>query len=178
MAVAVLVVVVFAFTSLFHFQNPKNMPYRDTIAKMAAEYDLDPYLVAAVIQAESGGDPNASSGAGAVGLMQVTDIAAEEMVNKEYVTGMAAVTRNLLDPETNIRYGCAVLAWLSDQYDSNETVVLAAYNAGPSNADRWIEAAGSEDITAVIDLPETLAYVNKVEAIKSKMKDRYPNAFN
>lgn len=73
--------------------------------------------------------------------------------------GHAFHTSDLYDPEINIRYGAWYLADLFEKYRS-EREVLAAYNAGQGNVDRW----RSEGVG--IQFPETLAYVQRVEKLK------------
>ena len=80
----------------------------------------DPNLVKAVIQVESGGDPNALSPKGAAGLMQLMPATAAEL---------GAGDR--FDPEQNIASGTRYLRGLIDQFKSTE-VALWAYNAGPN----------------------------------------------
>jgi soluble lytic murein transglycosylase len=73
--------------------------------------------------------------------------------------GSAFHTRDLYDADINIRYGAWYLHNLFKKYDS-ERLVLAAYNAGQGNVDRW-RANGQE-----IQFPETREYVKKVEHLK------------
>lgn len=155
-----------------------EMPYKDLIAAMASKYSVDPYFVAAIMDTESGFDPNAQSDSGASGLMQVTPVAAQEMINQDLVDGSQYSAGNLLDPETNIAYGTALLSWNLQTYGGSEEIAAAAYNAGQGNADRWVAAAGGGDITDVIDLSETADYVQKVQQNKADLQEEYPDAFD
>jgi soluble lytic murein transglycosylase len=66
---------------------------------------------------------------------------------------------DLADPDLNIRYGSFFLNHLLDRYDGNEAAALAAYNAGPGNADAW----GASDLEVDdIEFPETRDYVENV----------------
>jgi soluble lytic murein transglycosylase-like protein len=94
--------------------------YAQLIEEYSANYALDPNLVKAVIQVESGGDPNALSPKGAAGLMQLMPATAAEL---------GAGDR--FDPEQNIASGTRYLRGLIDQFKSTE-VALWAYNAGPN----------------------------------------------
>ena len=58
------------------------LKYEEQIAQSASAHGVDPYLVAAVIETESGWDPDAKSGQGARGLMQLMPETAQDMVNK------------------------------------------------------------------------------------------------
>ena len=83
-------------------------------------------------------------------------------------TGGTAIPRSsdLLDPEINIRYGAWYLANLFRKY-GDERLVLAAYNAGQGNVDRW-QAEGKP-----IEFAETRAYVSRVEHLKHVYHDAW-----
>jgi soluble lytic murein transglycosylase-like protein len=95
--------------------------YDDIIADAAAEYDLDPSLIRAVMRAESAFNPRVVSPAGAQGLMQLMPALAEEM-------GVA----DPFDPRQNIMGGAKYLRWLLDHNRGNMPLTLAGYNAGPT----------------------------------------------
>lgn len=100
-----------------------GMPYAALIQDAAETHGLDPALVAAVVEVESGFDASATSSAGAMGLMQIMPATAAEW--------------GLLEPfdaAANLDTGAAYLAWLIDRYGSVE-LGLAAYNAGPGRVD-------------------------------------------
>lgn len=153
-----------------------GMPHREAIAEAAEAYDLDPYLIAGVIQTESGWDEDAGNQY-ACGLMGVSDIGCTEMNNQGLVDPSEYPPSNVIDPEVNIRYGSAIIRWFLDRYDNDLPTALAAYNAGLSNGDRWVQAAGGGDISYVVDISETRAYLKKVPQNVEKMKEEYPDAF-
>jgi soluble lytic murein transglycosylase len=138
--------------------------YAAIIRQEARAEHLDPALVAAVIDAETKFDARTSS-AGALGLMQILPSTAR------YLAGLSGGTAfrvaDLAQPRVNIAYGCYYLRYLLNLYDGNETLALAAYNAGATNVDDWVaadRANGTQlDITS-IPFPETRAYVARVEA--------------
>ena len=84
---------------------------------------------------------------------------------------------NIMDPDVNIRYGAAILRMFLDEYDGNLTAALAAYNAGPVNTQRWVQAAGSTNIEGVIDIYESREYIKRVPQNIEKFKTEYPRAF-
>ncbi len=146
-----------------------TLPLRhdDIIRQQAAEKQLDPALIAAVIYAEShfsGGE----SPAGAIGLMQITPRTAHAIARLS--GGTAFVTADLNDPEINIRYGCFYLRHLLDRYGGNEVAALAGYNAGTGNVDRW---GGSDLSLEQIGFPETRAYVEEVLDKRGEYRDKY-----
>jgi soluble lytic murein transglycosylase-like protein len=95
--------------------------YDDIIADAAAQYDLDPALIRAVMRAESAFNPMVVSPAGAQGLMQLMPALAEEM-------GVV----DPFDPRQNIMGGARYLRWLLDHNRGNIPLTLAGYNAGPT----------------------------------------------
>jgi soluble lytic murein transglycosylase len=131
--------------------------YSEYVKVHARENNLDPALLAAVIYQESKFNASAESKSGAIGLMQLTPSTAHGIAIR--TGGSRFTTRDLLDPEINIRYGSWYLAHLFQKY-GNEKLVLAAYNAGQGNVDKW-RASGRP-----IEFPETRAYVDRVEHLK------------
>ncbi len=138
------------------------LEYEDYVAASAAEYDLPPTLVYAVIHTESHFDPNAVSSAGAKGLMQLMD-ATYEWIQTQ-MTGETQPSERIYDPQVNIRCGCRVLDVLMSQFDNTETA-LAAYNAGSGNVSKWLKNPEySDDGVTLKEIPvrETRNYVKRV----------------
>jgi soluble lytic murein transglycosylase len=131
--------------------------YSEYVRVHAREHGLDPALLAAVIYQESKFRAGAKSSSGAIGLMQVTPTTAKGIALR--TGGHAFRTSDLYDPEINIRYGAWYLDNLFKKYGS-ERLVLAAYNAGQGNVDKW--RANGESI----QFAETRAYVERVEDVK------------
>ncbi|HVY97627.1 MAG TPA: lytic transglycosylase domain-containing protein [Solirubrobacterales bacterium] len=123
--------------------NP-SVPYAAQIEAAASRYGLDPALLAGLIKAESGFDPNAGSPAGAQGLTQLMP----ETANSLGVT-------NPLDPEQAIEGGARLLHEHLEKFDGNAELALAAYNAGPGAVEQY---------GGIPPYPETQSYVKKVLA--------------
>jgi len=141
--------------------------HEDVIRQQANEKGVDAALIAAVIYSESKFS-DAESSAGARGLMQITPEAAK-FIEKQS-GGTTFELDDLSDPEINIRYGTFLLRELLDRYDGDEAAALAAYNAGPGNADKW----GGADLTvAEIPFPETRAYVEEVLEKRDEYRRKY-----
>jgi peptidoglycan lytic transglycosylase len=138
--------------------------YSEFVRVHARENGLDPALLAAVIYQESKFDAGAESRSGAIGLMQLTPATAHGIAVR--TGGSRFQTSDLLDPEINIRYGAWYLGNLFHKY-GDERLVLAAYNAGQGNVDRW-RAEGKP-----IAFPETRAYVDRVEHLKRIYADAW-----
>ena len=138
--------------------------YSSIVRGHAANYDIDPALLAAVIEQESKFRADARSSAGAIGLMQLLPATAEGIAI--HTGGSKFVVSDLFDPEINVRYGAWYLHHLLQRYGDEETA-LAAYNAGQQNVDRW-RAEGQG-----IEFAETRAYVDKVERLKGIYRRAY-----
>lgn len=132
------------------------MRHDDIIRQQSRDKDVDAALIAAVIHQESR-FRDQTSGAGARGLMQITPPTAREI--ERLSGGTEFELEDLADPDINIRYGTFYLAWLLDIYDGDVVAALAAYNAGPGNADSW---GGPTMTIDDIEFPETRAYVKGV----------------
>jgi hypothetical protein len=119
-----------------------SMPFGELIHEKAEKYDVDPLLVAAVIEQESRFKPRAKSHVGARGLMQLMPR-----------TGRWMGARNLYDPEQNIDAGVKYIKYLNKRFDGNLRLTIAAYNGGEGNVKRY---------RGVPPFRETRQYVKKV----------------
>lgn len=138
--------------------------HEEAIRAEAARYALDPALVAAVIDAESGFVPDARSPEGAVGLMQLLPSTARFVAGLEVRPSPGP--RNLESPEVNIAYGSRYLRYLLDRHGAQDAA-LAAYNGGEANLERWRERAAVRgepfSVPEHVTFPETRAFVRRVE---------------
>ncbi len=116
--------------------------YQDHISKYAREYRIDSNLIMAVIRNESCFDKSAVSTAGAEGLMQLMPATAKSL-------GVS----DSFSPQQNIRGGTEYLAGLVKKYNSNLSLALAAYNAGPGSVAKY---------DGVPPFPETQKYIKRV----------------
>ena len=145
----------------------------DIIRQQAHEKNLDPALIAAVIYEESR-FRDQTSHAGARGLMQITPKTADAIA--KHSGGVRFKQEDLSDPQINIAYGAYYLRLLIDHYGGNETLAIAAYNAGIGNVDRWVAAAGGADnfnTAEHIPFPETRAYVENVLQRRQDYRHNY-----
>ena len=150
------------------------LSYASQIADSSKRHKVSPYLVAAVINAESGWKPGTRSSAGAVGLMQILPSTAKDLARKGRVNAEKFPPDRLSDPAVNIEYGTAYLRYLVNRYHEIETV-LSAYNAGLRHADEWKAKGGN--IRSAIEFPETKHYVLRVMRGKDRYARLYPHAF-
>lgn len=138
--------------------------YTNSIMKYSKQYDLSPYLVAAVIKAESNFNTKARSPKNAYGLMQITPSTAEWAAKEMKINNFN--TEMLNDPEFNISMGCWYLNNLKKEFNGNMDLVLAAYNGGRGNVQKWLNDANhSKDGKNLHYIPfkETDKYVKRVK---------------
>jgi soluble lytic murein transglycosylase len=143
--------------------------HEDIIRQQARDKGLDPSLIAAVIYAESHFRDQTSE-AGARGLMQITPQTADEIARRS--GGTEFEQGDLGTPQINISYGSWYLRWLLDHYGGNETLAVAAYNAGTGNVDKWI-AQNPGMKAQEIPFPETRGYVDKVLDARRSYRTEY-----
>lgn len=140
---------------LIKFIFPLN--YIDLIKKNAE--NLDPLIIISLIRQESAFNPEARSGVGAKGLMQLMPATAKRFNRKVKVT-------HLGNPEINVAIGVKYLRLLLTRFDGNLIYTLASYNAGENRIDRWRkEIFRSDDPLSTIEsIPyeETRNYVKLI----------------
>ena len=138
-----------------------KLEYTEYVKKYANEYNVDEYLIYAIIKAESNFEPNAESHRGAKGLMQLMYSTAEDISKR---IGIELNEDNILEPDININLGTKYISMLIQKYN-NINLALAAYNAGRGNVDGWIEKGTlKSDGSDIENVPftETNNYVRKI----------------
>ncbi|HZC19450.1 MAG TPA: lytic transglycosylase domain-containing protein, partial [Rubrobacteraceae bacterium] len=120
------------------------LKYEETIRTAAAEYGVEPSLVAAVIRTESRFNPEVESPQGAYGLMQIRPETAR------FISERSGIGGDYRYPKTNIRTGTWYLGYLQRRYGGDERLALAAYNSGESQVDAWI---ADESFDVADDIP-------------------------
>lgn len=167
-------VFVLYFGSLSLLKTLYPCRYTDIVEAYSEENNLSEFFVYAVIECESGFDPEAVSHVGAVGLMQIMPDTFEWIswkLGEENDFSKAKV------PEVSVKYGCYLYGYLTEKYESEEAAI-AAYHAGMGNVDKWLsdERYSSDGKTLhTIPFPSTAKYVNKVMKTKNiyeKLYDR------
>src|SRR4051812_20549364 len=169
------VAVLLAFGPLNDTIRELTLPLRhdDIIRQQAAQKNVDPALIAAVIYEESK-FRDQTSHAGARGLMQITPETARFIAHR--TGGVRFSQADLATPQINISYGTYYLRYLIDHYQGNETLAVAAYNAGQTNVDGWVTKAGgprSFAPAADIPFPETRGYVHGVASHRHDYRNHY-----
>ncbi len=137
--------------------------YKNIINKYSKEYNVDPYLVVSIINVESKYNKDAISNKDARGLMQIGpqtgQWAAEFLKIDNYNES------KLFDPEINIRIGIWYIDQLKKEFGDRTDLVLAAYNAGSGNVNKWLldEKHSKDGRLTNIPFSETDDYLNKVK---------------
>ncbi len=135
------------------------LEYRTILFQRAAEHGLDPYLVAALIRAESRFRPGATSPQGARGLMQIMPETGKWVADQLQLPFGPDL---LYDPDYNMRLGCWYLADLLNEFDGDYVLALAAYNGGRNNVKKWLNEqrwTGEHSTLEQIPFAETRHYV-------------------
>jgi len=147
---------------------------RETLISSSKQNGLDPALVAAIIRQESNFNPQATSPAGARGLMQLMPSVGQSLAAEK---GIGPWNPDLLyDPDVSIKLGTAHLSTLVRKYP--EVVKsLAAYNAGESRVEKWSTKTGANDpevFTERIPFVETRDYVRTILRNRAYYQALYP----
>lgn len=138
------------------------LKYSEYVEKYAKEYNIDKYMVYAIIKAESNFNENAKSSSDAIGLMQIMEITAIETARK---MDLEVTEEDLFKPDLNINIGLKYFTYLLNHYNNNYPLTIIAYNAGMGNVDAWLkDGTIKEDGTDIENVPfkETNNYVRKI----------------
>lgn len=138
-------------------------PHRDLIIQAAYDNEVDPYLVFAIIRAESKYQTTAESPLGAKGLMQIMPETAAWIAEQQGIEGFTP--EMLHQPDINIQYGCWYLNSLNKEFEGRLPVIIAAYNAGRGQVRQWIVDGtwdGSLEQLDHIPFEETKIYTKNV----------------
>jgi peptidoglycan lytic transglycosylase len=185
LVIIILIAILLGAVGVYFFNQYWIHRYDTLIARQASVYRLDPDLVWSIIYEETYFRPWMIGSDGEIGLMQVTPKVGREWAAE---TGMRELERQmqqdpgtvLRDPERNIQIGCWYLEELYEQYrdmPGAEARMIAGYNAGPSRAAAWNQAAEGarpltvEEFIAHIDIPSTRAYVTSILERYRKLKE-------
>ncbi|HEX2916748.1 MAG TPA: transglycosylase SLT domain-containing protein [Chloroflexia bacterium] len=142
------------------------LPFQPMVLEQSRRFDMDPLLIVSMLKQESSFDPDAGSGAGALGLSQVmpeTGKAIAVNLDKPEFS-----PEDLFRPYTAIEFGTFYLSARLKDFDGNPYEALAGYNGGAGNVYRWSKANDPEknfdNWVFNIDYPETRTYVQIIYA--------------
>ena len=149
------------------------LQFEATLRVEAAATGLDPALVAAVIWQESTFDPQAVSGAGARGLMQIMPPTGRELARN---LGLKYRIDMLHDPDRGLELGTRYLKRMIDGFGGRVDKALAAYNAGPNRVASWTRVRpgqSAEEFIEGIPFQETRSYVMTILANREHYRRIY-----
>lgn len=156
--------------------------YTDLISRYAGAYNLQPAFVASIILNESSYNTHAESNVGARGLMQLMPDTAQWIAHK---LGLDATynVEQLWQAETNIRFGCWYLNYLSKQFSGDPVTVASAYHAGQGEIASWLNNrtyAPDGRSLSLASMPEgpTKVYAGRVTRDYAIYDALYFHAFN
>jgi len=176
---AILFLVLAGEAAYLYWQDhqPRESVYDPIIANVARTDGVDPFLIRALIWRESKFDPLTHGAADEHGLMQVRPDVGQAWAKANKIENYK--DEDLYDPETNIRVGTWYLSRSIQRWSKTDdpvTFALAEYNAGRSNALKWVDPLAPLDHVAFLDritFPGTRLYVEKIEF----MRDQYRKEF-
>ena len=152
------------------------LAFWDVIQREAGKQSVDPYLLASIARQESIFEPSTVSNAGAVGIMQIMP---QEAGRIAAAAGLEPPTRErLFDPEVNIAIGAAEYAQKRQAMNGNDTLAIAAYNAGTDAVGKWIASTPLDDgdlFVESIPYNETRLYVKTVTRNRFEYRRIYEN---
>ncbi|MDE9493107.1 murein transglycosylase [Xenorhabdus bovienii] len=150
-----------------HLEERFPLAWQKEFANFTADKNISQSYAMAIARRESAWNPQARSGKGASGLMQIMPKTAEHTVKEQKIQGYSSSSQ-LMEPAMNIKVGTAYLDLVYQRVGNNRVLASAAYNAGPRNVDRWL-ANSADRIDAIafiesIPFGETRDYVKNVLA--------------
>ncbi|MEW9670733.1 lytic transglycosylase domain-containing protein [Ammoniphilus sp. 3BR4] len=172
--IVLLLVLFYLLNSPLFWKAIYPIHYEELVDAATEKHDVDPYLVYAIIQIESNFKHQRISNKGATGLMQImpetaTWVIEQARMPKDYI-------QRLDDPEVNIQIGSWYIAFLEKKFHRNHYAVIASYNAGPGNVERWLREDywdGTYQNISHIPFGETRHYVQRVLYFYGKYRDVY-----
>jgi len=148
------------------------LDYKDSISAIAKSNDIEPELIASIINVESSYNPNSVSNKGAIGLMQILPTTAEWVCERLHID---FDEKELFNPAVNIQIGGYYIAYLI-KYFKDENLAICAYNAGMGNVNRWlssVEISSNGKELDNIPFKETENYLNLVLKNKKIYKNKF-----
>jgi len=164
------IVICFGFSCYYSYFYP--LEYTDIIEINAREYNVEPELIASVINVESSYNKYSLSNKGAVGLMQILPSTAKWVCKR---IGKEEEKIDLFEPSINIQIGSYYLSYLLNYFGS-EDLAICAYNAGMGNVKKWLSIVDcSVDGKKLENIPfkETDNYLKMVKKNKSIYKNKF-----
>ncbi|TCZ75286.1 lytic transglycosylase domain-containing protein [Paenibacillus albiflavus] len=175
---AILLIAVLLFLLIFSNKIEELLypiDYRQEISTSASKYNVDPFLIAAIIRVENNFKVEGTSSKGALGLMQLMPETAQWIKESSNI-GTVGSDHDLQDASVNIDMGAWYLSWLLNYYDGHLNYAIAAYNAGQGTVNKWRATNvwdGSETSISTIPYGQTKHFVKRVRYYYDKYHKVY-----
>lgn len=169
---------IFTFSKAGYYDDLSRrfpMAYDQTLKNNAQKNNIDPAWAFAIVRRESSFMPDAYSGAGALGLMQIMPGTARYLVKQKINNS------TLYDPEKNVELGTQYMRYLMDKMDNNPILATASYNAGWRRVRNWLpekEGMPLDLWVETIPYKETRNYVKAVLAYQQIYQEQLGNSEN
>ncbi|MGI6145060.1 MAG: lytic transglycosylase domain-containing protein [Clostridia bacterium] len=150
-------------TSPWFLQRFYPYPHQELISENCRLYEVDPFLVLALMKTESRFYSGACSRVGAIGLMQIMPETGKWIAEQMGIEDFQA--DKLYQPSYNIPMGIWYISYLYERFDFNTVQVLAAYNAGATKVKNWMaQGLWTGELKDIKQIPykETREYVDRV----------------
>jgi len=170
--ISVLLAIITCFGISCYYSYFYPLDYKDSISAIAKSNDIEPELIASIINVESSYNPNSVSNKGAIGLMQILPTTAEWVCERLHID---FDEKELFNPAVNIQIGGYYIAYLI-KYFKDENLAICAYNAGMGNVNRWlssVEISSNGKELDNIPFKETENYLNLVLKNKKIYKNKF-----
>lgn len=139
--------------------------YPEIVVHHAESWEVNPYIVWALMKVESSFNPDSISRANARGLLQVIPKTGELISQRLGYWDFGP--HNLMNPELSVEFGCYYFSELMTKFHGQEMLAFSAYNGGPHNMARWLEGRGELPLDAFIEtipFEQAREYTKKVYA--------------
>lgn len=171
LSICIAILTVFLGANVVKMRYVYPLKYKNEIIEFSKKYDVDKFLVFAVVNVESKFNPTAKSSKGAMGLMQITP------KTGEYISTLLDVKQgyNLEDVNTNLEFGTYYLSYLAGKFEDVDTVICS-YNAGEGRVNEWLKNESlSKDGKKLDQIPysETREYLKKIKKSLENYKKIY-----
>lgn len=160
-ATGLIVFLLIMIAVLFYFFKPYPIKFKNEIMYASEKYDIQPALIASIINAESKFNSNCTSSKGAVGLMQIMPTTASWLAS---LMSISFSKIQLYDPFYNVNMGSFYLSYLFKKFNDINTV-LASYNAGEGNVRLWLlnsKYSTNGEVLTTTPFSQTNSYIEKV----------------
>ncbi|MBE7086948.1 MAG: lytic transglycosylase domain-containing protein [Clostridiales bacterium] len=167
---ALIVIFAMVFVNLYETKVAYPLKYKKLVLENSKIYNLDKYMLFAIINTESGFNADAKSNKGAIGLMQLTTSTANYIAVKHNI-----LDYDLTNPMDNVKIGCLYINYLQNKFEDFYTV-MTAYNAGEGNVSIWLknkEYSSDGRTLKIIPFKETDEYIYKIKKSFEKYKNLY-----